>query len=233
MGLLTVLYRDDAIVAIDKPDALLVHRSRQSRDHVVALQLLRDQLGCYVHPVHRLDRATSGVLLFALSSEVAAALGKQFAERHVTKTYWAVVRGHLMGTATVDHPLREDGKGDLQEAVTVYRNLATGTLDVPVGRHPETRFSLLELVPKTGRMHQLRRHMKHLHHPLVGDTKYGEGRLNRVFRDTCNLHRLLLFARRLEFTHPVTHSPLRIDAPLPPDILPLFAAHRWPTELSA
>lgn len=226
-GVLPILYRDAAVVAINKPAGLLVHRTDIAADHVAALQVLRDQLGRPVYPVHRLDRPTCGVLLFALDPAAARRLVEDFTARRVRKRYWAVVRGYPDDEGWIDHPLREDGDGPLLAAQTRYRRLATVELGLPAGPHPTARYAWVEAEPVTGRMHQVRRHLKHLAHPVIGDTRYGDGRHNRLFRDCLATNRLLLVARRLEFAHPVTGEPVAVEAPLPADMAALFTLFGW------
>ena len=201
---LPVLYRDEHYVAVDKPPGVLVHRSALSTDRDVVLQLLRDQLGRRVYPVHRLDRATSGVLLLGLSPEAAGRLSECFRDRRVAKTYLAVVRGWPAARGVVDHPVRDRDDGALADALTRYRRLAGAELAVAVTRYPSSRYALVEACPETGRRHQLRQHFKHIFHPLIGDTTYGEGRHNRFFRERFGVQRLLLMARSLGFVHPYT-----------------------------
>ena len=227
VGLLTILYRDDDLVVIDKPDGLLVHRTRIARDHVVALQLLRDQIGQLVYPVHRLDRPTSGALLFALSPDMAAAVCAGFASKEIAKTYLAVVRGITPESGTIELPLKDADSGIEQEAATRFIRVATAMLDVPVGVHDPARYSLLRVHPETGRMHQIRRHLKRLSHPVIGDTQHGDGRHNRFFRDRFGIRRLLLHGRRLEFTHPRTGEELAVEAPIPAEMSDLFQALGW------
>ena len=176
--MLDVLYRDDDVVAVHKPPGLMVHRSLLDRRETrFAVQLLRAQLGRRVFPAHRLDRGTSGVLLLAFDSRVAARLGQAFESRAVAKRYLAVVRGWPEPSGSIEHPLRrlEDGKdaGDpdapRQEARTDYRRLACAEVPIPSERHDRTRVALLELLPLTGRQHQIRRHLKHISHPVIGD----------------------------------------------------------------
>lgn len=175
------------------------------------MQMLRDQLGKRVWPVHRLDRATSGLLLFALDADSAAHLGRQFMARAVAKRYLAVVRGHVDGQGLIDHAL-ESGRRE-QAARTRYQHLARMELPYAIGRYPSARYSLVSAVPETGRMHQIRRHFKHIFHPLIGDTTYGEGRHNRLFRELFACHRLLLHASRLRFVHPASDKTMELHAP--------------------
>lgn len=210
---LCVLYRDAHLVAVQKPAGMLVHRTGlASRATRFALQVLRDQLGCHVYPVHRLDRATSGVLLFALDPESARRLGEAFANNAVHKRYLAVVRGWVADDGVIDHPVRDRDDGATRTAVTHYRRLARVEIAVAVDRHPTSRYSLVEVLPRTGRRHQIRQHFKHLSHPLIGDTSYGNGRHNRYFREAHGIHRLLLEASALAFTHPWSDQHLCITS---------------------
>ncbi len=239
---LDILYRDDDLVAVHKPSGLLVHRSEiDRRETRFALQLVRDQLGQWVYPVHRLDRPTSGVLLLALNPEAARALSAAFADGMVKKTYLAVVRGIAPEEGLIDYPLVEEpdrisdrqaskDKG-AQPAVTAFRRLAQVELPCPVGRYPSSRYSLLEAHPRTGRKHQLRRHFKHLFHPIIGDTKHGEGRHNRFFREEFDCHRLLLAAIAVEFQHPVTGVLIRVSAPLDPVFAAVVTRLGWTAQV--
>lgn len=228
MNALTILYQDDDFVAIDKPAGMLVHRTRIAEEAEYAMQRLRDQLGRHVFIIHRLDRPTSGVLLFALSSEAARDMCALFESREVTKRYLAVVRGWTDETGTIDYPLREEKHKEAQQAVSHYRRLATVELDIAVGRYPKARYSLVEVTPQTGRMHQIRKHFAHIFHPLVGDTTYGEGRHNRLFREHFGCDRLLLHASELRFTHPYSQRDTTIRADLPAEVAALFRRLGWP-----
>ncbi|RJG51191.1 tRNA pseudouridine(65) synthase TruC [Motilimonas pumila] len=224
---LEIVYQDEYLVAINKPSGLLVHRSWLDKGATqFAMQMLRDQLGQYVYPVHRLDRPTSGVLLFALSSEVAALMTTLFAERETHKEYLAVVRGWC-DSGHLDYALTQelDKVADKfasqdkpkQDAVTGYDCLGQVELPFAVGRYQTARFSLLQLKPETGRKHQLRRHCAHLRHPIIGDTSHGDGKQNAFFKTEFNNHRLLLHAAQLGFCHPVTKQAVCITAPLTAD----------------
>jgi len=222
---LEIIYQDDYIVAINKPSNLLVHRSWIDKDETrFAIQMLRDQIGQYVYPVHRLDKPTSGVLLFALDKETARTLSQQMQDGDFKKEYLAVVRGYAEDNGEIDYALKEvldkmtDAKArtdkEAQEAVTFYEKLGQVELPFSVGRYETSRYSLLRLKPQTGRKHQLRRHMKHILHPIVGDTKYGRGEHNRFFRQQYNCHRLLLHASALSLVHPVMKTELILKAGL-------------------
>jgi len=218
---LRLLYRDEELVVVDKPSGLLVHRG-WGDDRVVAMTLLRDQLGMRVYPVHRLDRATSGALLFALSPSTAAALGRQLEQGEVNKKYLALARGAVLeAEGVIDHPIPKSEGGPRVAAVTRYRRLWTSEQPLPqLGR----KVSLVEAEPVTGRLHQIRRHLKHLGHPLVGDVNYGRGELNRYFREQHGLRRLALHARRLTLRHPGTGALLSVAAPIPEDLSTVFSS---------
>ncbi len=209
-----ILYEDDDIIAINKPPGILVHRSRLSEDRIFVLQLLRDQIGQRLFPAHRLDRATSGVLLFGKTSEAAAALGQQFMDKSLGKRYTALVRGFVQEEATIDYPLadEESGKG-LVPAVTHYKRLNQTTTDMAIGlRYTTARFSLVEVEPETGRRHQIRKHFAHLRHPIIGDPRHGDVKHNKYFREQFGITRLLLHARQLTIKHPVTGDVMILDA---------------------
>lgn len=212
---LPILYQDDHLIAINKPPKLLVHRTKISEDTEFVVQRLRDQIGQYVYPIHRLDRATSGVLLLAKSKPVLAELSKQFAEKTVEKRYLAIVRGYVAAEATIDYPLKTQRARRERSAVTHYRRLAQIELPIAIGyRYPTARFSLVEARPETGRTHQIRRHFAHLRHPIIGDRPYGDIKQNHYFRDHWQIERLLLHAHSLRFFHPVEKRELSVVASL-------------------
>ena len=280
--MLDILYRDPWLIAVAKPSGLLVHRSLiAAQDERFAVQLLRDQIGQRVYPAHRLDRGTSGVLLFALDRHTAATLGGQFESRAVDKRYLAIVRGHPAESGSIEHALvrrldpieRSRGRGagrrdaipdgedrdeDLdpesehdhdrqhhglahddaepaavsatqaaQPALTHFRRLATVELPHAVDRYPCSRYALVALRPESGRRHQLRRHLKHISHPIIGDATYGKGRHNRLFQTLFGSQRLLLACTQLSLTHPVTRSPLTLHAPPSRDFRQVMRALGW------
>jgi len=236
--LLEILYQDEYLVAINKPSGLLVHKSPIDKHETqFALQLLRDQIGQYVHPVHRLDKPTSGVLLFALNTEIAQTMSELFRSREVKKEYIAVVRGYTEEQELIDYPLKQmlDTKEqkklgitkEAQEAQTYYERLATVELPYAVSRYPVARYSLVRLLPKSGRKHQLRRHMKHVFHPIVGDTKHGRGEHNKLFREKFSCHRLLLHSHRVMFVHPVSKEKIVIEAEIDIVFKQLFKVFKW------
>lgn len=210
-----ILYRDSDLVAVNKPADMLVHRSHLSRERYVVLQGLRDQLGQRLYPIHRLDRATSGVLVFALDSDAAAILSRALSSDAARKVYLAIVRGWPNPeSGRIDRPVRDDDRESYREAVTDYRCLETTELPIPNRRYPQSRYALVALSPKTGRRHQLRIHMERVAHPIVGDTTHGDNDHNRIFRDELGLKRLMLHAWRLTLPHPrIPGRELTISAP--------------------
>ncbi len=211
---LKILYQDEHLVAINKPAGLLVHRSAIARDATeFAVQLLRDQIGQTVYPVHRLDRKTSGVLLFALNPEMNRALQMLFSERKTQKIYHAIVRGYTPENGVIDYPLQNE-RGESKEAFTKYQTLRQSEIDVPLGKHATSRYSLVELIPTTGRFHQLRKHMAHIFHPIIGDRPHGCNKQNRLWKERWDMTRMLLHASSLSFEHPKTGEVIEIKAGL-------------------
>jgi tRNA pseudouridine65 synthase len=217
---LPILYADDTIVVVNKPSGLLVHRSPIDRHETrFAVQMVRDQLGRRVYPVHRLDKGTSGALVFALDRDTARSLAEAFASHEVVKTYLAIVRGWPAESGEIDHPLaavRDEYAPSVdtgpKASRTSFRRLETVELPHRVDRYPTSRYSLVELQPDTGRRHQLRRHLAHVSHPIVGDSTYGKGRHNRLFAELFGAQRLLLACIRLEFTHPRDGQSVSVEA---------------------
>lgn len=218
-----LLFVDEHIVVANKPCGLLVHRGWDNDDDV-ALFRVRDAVGAYVYPVHRLDRGTSGALLFARSAEVAAVLGARLGTGHLERRYLALVRGRPPAAGVIDHPIPKDDAKDSARiaAVTEFRVVA---------RSPVDRCSLVEAIPRTGRLHQVRRHLRHLNHPLVGDVNYGSGEINRHYRVTYNLRRLALHAHFLALEHPVAGGRLVVRAPMPDDLALALTALGLPTHV--
>jgi tRNA pseudouridine65 synthase len=220
---LEILYHDPYLIAVNKPAGLLVHRSVIARNEKqFALQILRNQIGQHVFPVHRLDKPTSGVLLFALNPEIAKKLAEMFYANVVIKKYLAIVRGYTAECGTICYDmknLKNQGRPDQDllssnecYSATDFRRLASVEIACAVDKYPTSRYSLVVLFPKTGRRHQLRRHMKHIRHPIIGDTKYGNSIHNHFFRDHYNCSCLLLNAVSLKFQHPVSGCRIEIPA---------------------
>ncbi len=227
---LDIIYHDEYLVAVYKPEGLLVHRSNIDRhEKRFLLQELRDQIGQHLYPVHRLDKPTSGLILFALTPEVAALLQADMQSNQTTKEYLLVCRGYCPEVGIIDHPLKpiDDFKSKrrksnpagpqetkpAQEAVTEYTRLATAELDVEIDRYPQSRYSFVLARLLSGRKHQIRRHFKHLSHPIIGCPKYGKSKHNHYFADKLSAPRLLLHSYRMVLIHPVTQAPLELITP--------------------
>ena len=219
---LNILYRDPHIIAVEKPHGLLVHRSPIDKHETrFAVQQLRDQIGQHVYPLHRLDRPTSGILLFALSAEVASLVGQHFMSHQVKKEYAAIVRGWLHGEGVIDYALKYkwDKYADAnrrqqvapQPAFTHYAPQARYLIPMPVGRYEQARFSLVKLNPASGRKHQLRRHMVHIRHPILGDTTHGDGKQNKFGKQAFDFHNLALSCTHMSFPHPVSQQWVEIN----------------------
>ncbi|TBR38605.1 pseudouridylate synthase [Marinomonas agarivorans] len=223
--LLDILYQDDHLVIINKPSGLLVHRTALASQELDAVvQRLNQQLGKWVYPVHRLDRGTSGALLLALSSDIATMLCSLFEQQAVEKHYLCLVRGHPQSIGTIDSPLaklnevkgraRFKIEGTEKAAVTHFQSLSQYILPHPVSKYPSTRCSLLKVNTEQGRKHQIRRHFKHIRHPLLGDTRYGCRHHNKLLTSLALPVRLLLHAHSMTFTHPITKENICVTAPI-------------------
>jgi len=211
-----ILFEDEHFVAINKPPGLLMHRTRISEDNVFLVQLLRDQIGQRVYPIHRLDRATSGVIILGKYAEAAGRLGEQVMDKTVEKKYLAIVRGWTPERDTIDYALDDpdSGKGRLS-AITHYQRLGTSEIDHAIGlRHKTARFSLIEAQLETGRRHQIRKHFAHLSYPIINDRRHGDVKHNSYFRDVFLLNRMFLHSVLLSFKHPFSEEKQTITAPL-------------------
>lgn len=209
------IYRDEHFVAINKPNGLLVHRSYIASDaSEFALQLVRDALGQYVYPVHRLDRKTSGVLIFGLSSEIARKIQESMESGAAQKRYLAIVRGFFPDELQLNHPLINEA-GKSQEAETFFKIIKRAELNIPLGKHATSRYSLIEAFPRTGRMHQIRRHLDHLRHPIIGDRPWGCNKQNKLFLDKWEMNTMMLHAVSMEIPHPISGELIEINAELP------------------
>ena len=223
--MLDILYLDDYLAIVNKPPGWLVHRTPLDKgESRFVLQTLRDQLGQHVWPVHRLDKGTSGVLAFALSAEVARTLGQAFeSSEGLHKTYRAIVRGWPAGELFIDHALKRmpddmrSQREEIQSAQTLLRTLRRGVLPITQDTFPSLRWAEVELQPLTGRRHQLRRHAKHIAHPILGDATHGKGPLNRAVAAHLGVQRLWLHALQLQMAHPVTGQALQVQAPPGPE----------------
>ena len=199
--MLEIIYEDEEIVAINKPHGLLVHRSKIAKDATeFALQLIRDQIGQMVYPAHRLDRKTSGVLLFSKSKEADRMIQNQFMHHQVQKTYLAIVRGHLPQKGTIDYAIGEDEKK--KDACTHYEVQEQFEINVPLGKHQTSRYTLVKVQPTTGRFHQIRKHMAHIFHPIIGDRPHGCSKQNRLWKVRYGMESMMLHAAAMKIQHP-------------------------------
>ena len=192
---------------------MLVHQSAIARDaEEFALQMLRDQIGQNVWPAHRLDRKTGGLLIFSLSKEANALAQQLFRENLIQKKYLAIVRGHTPDEMEIDYPLKKEN-GAVQEAFTFFKTLQKAEIDIALGKHSTSRYSLVEAEPQTGRMHQLRKHFAHIHHPIIGDRPHGCNKQNKFFKETWEMDTMLLHASELQFVHPFSKEKIHLKAP--------------------
>lgn len=215
-GIFEILFEDEQYIAINKPFGMLVHRTRLSEDTDFVLQRLRNQIRQRVYPIHRLDRATSGVLVFGKNADAASRLGVRFQDKQVEKRYRAVVRGWVSEQGTIDYPLADPEVGqDLQPAVTHFWLRGHSEIREAIGlRYPTARFSLIEVEPETGRRQQIRKHFAHIFHPIIGDKRHGDCKHNNYFRDVLSLDRMLLHAHTLVFKHPDDEREISLTAPI-------------------
>lgn len=209
--MLQILFEDNDLIAINKPHGLFVHRTKLDVDAgEFVVQQLRDMIGSRVYPVHRLDRKTSGVLLLAKSKAIQSLMNEKFRDRGIEKTYIAIVRGYTDENGTIDYALLSE-KGKIQEAITHYKTLAQGEINISSGKFQTSRYSLVEIKPETGRMHQIRRHMSHIFHPIIGDRPHGCNKQNRFFLKEFEMNTMMLHASRLHFVHPVSEVNVTIE----------------------
>jgi len=208
---LEILFHENDVIAVNKPHGLLVHRTSMAKDAKTSvLQILRAQLASPIHTIHRLDRKTSGILLVALSKEQQSYLSEQFRERKVRKVYHAIVRGFTEDVGSIDYAIKND-RDQLKDAVTHYKTLERFEIEVPLGKHQTSRYSLVELYPQTGRYHQLRMHMAHIFHPIIGDRPHGCNKQNRMFKTRFKMEKMMLHATSIEFSLPKL-GPIYIEA---------------------
>lgn len=225
--MLEIVYQDDHLIAINKPHGLLVHRSSIASDaKEFALQLLRDQVNRHVSPVHRLDRKTGGLLLFAFDKDVEIAMHQQFKNGEVIKKYLAILRGYAPDQLDIDYPLVKEN-GAIQEAFTSFVTLKRAEIDVALGKHPTSRYSLVEATPTTGRMHQLRKHFAHIFYPIIGDRKHGCNKQNKFFKEQWEMTTMLLHASELSFKHPVSGTQINLKAPVQSEFLRMMELMKW------
>jgi tRNA pseudouridine65 synthase len=215
---LEIIFEDEHYIAINKPAGVLVHRTNLAKEeqHLLAVQLLRDQMGQQVSPIHRIDRPTSGILLFGKNAEATSLLQPLFPTDQIKKIYLGLVRGYMEEHGIIDHPLKKKLYGELQVAKTEFWKLDQTEIPYPSSsKYPTSRYALMKIYPHTGRMHQIRRHMAHARHYVIGDSTHGDNKQNNFFRNTFGLNNLLLHAWQLEFEHPVEKKKISIKAEVP------------------
>ncbi|MFT6748345.1 MAG: tRNA pseudouridine65 synthase [Flavobacterium sp.] len=230
MSVLPIIYEDEFIICVNKPNNMLVHHAYHSRnvaDETSLLQLILDEKGIKVYPIHRLDRKTSGIMLLAKKTEYVSKFQELFLSDAIQKTYYGVLRGFSPASKTIDSPVKGRDSNVHKEALTYLKTLGQVTLDIPVKPYESSRYSLVELSPKTGRMHQLRVHSNKISHPLIGDTKYGDKNHDIMFEEKFGWKNLFLHAGKLAFTHPFLSEKLLLIAVFPKDWISLFDEFSW------
>lgn len=213
---MNIIYEDESLLVIDKPNKMLVYPSPMAKNcHWFATKELAKLGYENLHTIHRLDRPTSGVLLFAKNAEMAKEMSLLFRNKKIEKCYICLVRGYTEDEGRIEKELKKDGEGELQNASTYYKTMERNEVDRQISKYPKSRFSLLKVEPLTGRMHQIRRHLAHLRHPIIGDKRYGDRHYNKYMLEKLKMENLMLHASSLSFVHPFTKEKLKIVAPLP------------------
>jgi len=232
---LEIIFEDEYILCVNKPNNVLVHHAHLSRnvaDEDSLLQLIEAQKALKVYPIHRLDRKTSGIILLAKHKEYVADFQSLFTNNTIQKTYYGVVRGFSPESKIIDSPVKGRDAKVHKDALTKLKTLAKVTLNIPVKPYDSSRYSLVKLLPKTGRMHQLRVHMNKISHPLIGDAKYGDKNHDLMYENQFGFNNLFLHAGQLEFTHPFTNKKKVLKATFSKDWLSLFEKFNWNNPLS-
>jgi tRNA pseudouridine65 synthase len=229
LGQPQIIYEDDRVIGVFKPNRLLVHRTNiDFYEKKNLLQWLADEVKTNVHPAHRLDKATSGIVLFTKDLDALRFVRQQFSERTMSKSYLALVRGYTAAEGRVDKPLRKEDDTTLREAITSYTTLSHTEVPIAVSRYTTARYSIVRAVPETGRFHQIRLHFAHLRHPIIGDTRHGDVKHNLMFREELQLPALFLHAESIEFTHPAGRQ-ITLKAPLPYHFNTVMEKFAWIT----
>lgn len=228
-----IIYEDEDILLVNKPNNLLVHQSKfgGNIDPESLCQLLNKERKEMVHPIHRLDRKTSGIILFSKKKEHIPMLQNQFHENQIKKNYLALVRGHILKEGSINSPIKPEDKTEYKEALSLYKPISRITVNIPVKPYQESRYTLLEMEPKTGRTHQLRKHCNKISNPIIGDPKYGNRHHNHMFIEKLKINTLFLHAFSLEFTHPTSALKNRYIAALPAQWQKMFTAFHWEIEV--
>ena len=226
----SICYEDDYIIAVTKPCNVLVHHSHMARnmdDELTLLDLLQDQYNHKYYPLHRLDRKTSGVILLAKMREHVSVFQDLFLQNKIQKTYFALVRGFSPESGLIDSPVKGRDANVYKEALTTFKKQNEITLNIAVHPYESSRYSLVELKPKTGRLHQLRIHLNKISHPIIGDPKYGDRFHNRMFETEFYCAKMFLHARKIEFIHPITNQNICVEASFPSHWLTVFERFNW------
>ncbi|MDX6745934.1 pseudouridine synthase [Polaribacter sp. PL03] len=229
-----VVFEDEYLLCVSKPNNMLVHHAHHSRnvaDETSLLQLIQEEKGIKAYPIHRLDRKTSGIILLAKDTSYVSKFQELFTNNEIEKTYYGVVRGFSPEAKTIDSPVKGRDANVHKEALTYLKTLAQVTLDVPVKPYDSSRYSLVEMKPKTGRMHQLRVHTNKISHPLIGDAKYGDKNHDVMFDENFGWKNMFLHAGKLEFKHPFSEEELVLKANFPEDWISLFKEFSWKNPL--
>ena len=232
---LEIIFEDSYFICVSKPNNMLVHHAKHSRnvaEETSLLQLIIDKTGLKVFPIHRLDRKTSGIILLAKETQFVSKFQDLFTNNEIQKTYYGVVRGFSPEAKTIDSPVKGRDANVHKEALTHLKTLEQVTLDIPVKPYDSSRYSLVELSPKTGRMHQLRVHSNKISHPLIGDAKYGDKNHDVMFDENFGWKNMFLHAGKLEFIHPFTSEKLTLKATFPKDWIALFEEFKWKNPLA-
>lgn len=227
---LEIIFEDDYIICANKPNNMLVHHayhSRNAAEEESLLQNIKNATNLKVYPIHRLDRKTSGVILLAKQKEYVSKFQELFTNNAIQKTYFGIVRGFSPNEKTIDSPVKGRDAKIHKEAFTLLKTINNITLNIPVKPYDSSRYSLVELTPKTGRMHQLRVHMNKISHPLIGDAKYGDKNHDMMFATNFGWKNLFLHAGKLSFTHPFSEKKIELKAPFPKDWITLFEEFSW------
>ncbi|MCI2228499.1 pseudouridine synthase [Polaribacter sp. MSW13] len=231
---LEIIFEDAYIICVNKPNNMLVHHAHHSRnvaDETSLLQLIFQETGLKVYPIHRLDRKTSGIILLAKETHYVSKFQDLFTTNEIQKIYYGIVRGYSPTTKIIDSPVKGRDANVHKEALTHLKTLEQITLNIPVKPYDSSRYSLVELVPKTGRMHQLRIHMNKISHPLIGDAKYGDKNHDMMFDENFGWKNMFLHAGKLEFKHPFTSEDVLLKATFPVDWKSLFENFDWENPL--
>ncbi len=231
---LEILFEDEFCLCVNKPNNVLVHHAKHSRnvaDEDSLLQLIENKTGLKTYPVHRLDRKTSGIILLAKETQFVSKFQELFTNKEIDKTYFGIVRGFSPDSKTIDSPVKGRDAKVHKDALTELITLEKVILEIPVKPYDSSRYSLVELSPKTGRMHQLRVHMNKISNPLIGDPKYGDKNHNVMFVENFACENLFLHAGKLEFIHPFSSEKLNIKAPFPKDWISIFKEFSWENPL--